>query len=342
MSGRTPGPEGSGRAGRSRSGTAVRPRGRRAAGGDADDAVDVTAPGAADEALEADAPDGAPDQLEDELDDALASDEELEDEAPKPARGQVDPAIAELWRVFKSTGDLSARERLILHYSPLVKFVAGRVGVGLPPNIEQADLVSYGIFGLIDAIQKFDLERAIKFETYAISRIKGAIIDELRSIDWIPRSVRSKARDVEKAYAALEARLHRTPSEQEVADELGIALSDLHSIFSQVSYVNVVALDELLSVGGERGDKVSLVDTLEDTRVEDPVQVFETEETKVLLAKAINTLPEREKIVVTLYYYEGLTLAEIGQVLGVTESRICQMHTKAVLQLRGKLSDQRG
>ena len=255
-------------------------------------------------------------------------------------RAEIESAIAELWREYKANGGERLRERLILHYSPLVKYVAGRVGVGLPPNIEQADLVSYGIFGLIDAIQKFDLDRAIKFETYAISRIKGAIIDELRSIDWIPRSVRSKAREVEKAYASLEAKLHRTPSESEVAAELGIALEDLHAIFSQVSFVNVVALDELLSAGGEKGDKLSLVDTLEDTKAEDPVQAFASEETKYLLAKAINTLPEREKIVVTLYYYEGLTLAEIGQVLGVTESRICQMHTKAVLQLRGKLSDQ--
>ena len=254
-------------------------------------------------------------------------------------RAEIESAIAMLWREYKTTGEERLRERLILHYSPLVKYVAGRVGVGLPPNIEQADLVSYGIFGLIDAIQKFDLERAIKFETYAISRIKGAIIDELRSIDWIPRSVRYKAREVEKAYAALEARLHRTPTEAEVAAELGIALEDLHTIFSQVSFVNVVALDELLTSGGEKGDKLSLVDTLEDTKAEDPVSAFESEETKYLLAKAINTLPEREKIVVTLYYYEGLTLAEIGQVLGVTESRICQMHTKAVLQLRGKLSD---
>ena len=255
-------------------------------------------------------------------------------------RAEIESAIAVLWRDYKATGEERLRERLILHYSPLVKYVAGRVGVGLPSNIEQADLVSYGIFGLIDAIQKFDLERAIKFETYAISRIKGAIIDELRSIDWIPRSVRFKAREVEKAYAALEAKLHRTPTEAEVAGELGIGLDDLHTIFSQVSFVNVVALDELLTAGGEKGDKLSLVDTLEDTKAEDPVQAFESEEMKYLLAKAINTLPEREKVVVTLYYYEGLTLAEIGQVLGVTESRICQMHTKAVLQLRGKLADQ--
>jgi RNA polymerase sigma factor for flagellar operon FliA len=249
-----------------------------------------------------------------------------------------DALLRELWEKFKETGDSAVRERLILHYSPLVKYVAGRVGVGLPPNIEQADLVSYGIFGLIDAIEKFDLERAIKFETYAISRIRGAIIDELRALDWIPRSVRSKAREVEKTYALLEAELHRTPTEPEVAERMGIALEDLHAIFSQVSYVNVVALDELLSVGGEKGDKLSLVDTLKDTRAEDPVMAFEGEETKFLLARAIDQLPEREKIVVTLYYYEGLTLAEIGNVLGVTESRVSQIHTKSVLQLRAKLA----
>jgi RNA polymerase sigma factor for flagellar operon FliA len=251
-------------------------------------------------------------------------------------------AVLGLWGEFKQSGDHELRERLILHYSPLVKYVAGRVGVGLPPNIEQADLVSYGIFGLIDAIEKFDLSRAIKFETYAISRIKGAIIDELRAMDWIPRSIRSKAREVERAYTALEGRLHRTPTEIEVAAELDISLTELYRLFGQVSYVNVVALDELLSVNGDRGEKVSLIDTLPDTKAEDPVRSFETQETKHLLAKAINQLPEREKVVVTLYYYEGLTLSEIGQVLGVTESRICQMHTKAVLQLRAKLADQRG
>ncbi len=269
-------------------------------------------------------------------DPAAEADTALDDVDPVAAN---EAALRSLWEHFKETADAGTRERLILHYAPLVKYVAGRVGVGLPPNIEQADLVSYGIFGLIDAIEKFDIHRAIKFETYAISRIRGAIIDELRAIDWIPRSVRYKAREVERAYAALEGELHRTPTEAEVAERLGIALDDLHHIFSQVSYVNVVALDELLSVGGEKGDKLSLVDTLEDTKAEDPVTAFEAEETKFLLAQAINQLPEREKIVVTLYYYEGLTLAEIGRVLGVTESRICQMHTKAVLQLRAKLAE---
>lgn len=266
-------------------------------------------------------------------------------EEPVPEEPVPDPAaenealLQGLWRRFKDTGDESVRERLILHYSPLVKYVAGRVGVGLPPNVEQADLVSYGIFGLIDAIEKFDLDRAIKFETYAISRIRGAIIDELRALDWIPRSVRSKAREVERAYAALEADLHRTPTEAEVADRLGMPVTDLHAVFTQVSYVNVLALDELMSSGDRGEGGLSLGDTLKDAKAEDPVLAFEGEETKFLLARAIDQLPEREKIVITLYYYEGLTLAEIGRVLGVTESRICQMHTKAVVQLRGKLRD---
>lgn len=247
--------------------------------------------------------------------------------------------LAELWRDYKESGDTGLRDQLILHYSPLVKYVAGRVGVGLPSNIDQSDLVSYGIFGLIDAIDKFDLDRAIKFETYAISRIRGAIIDELRSIDWIPRSIRSKARDVERAYSTLEAKLQRSPSEQEVADELGVPVESLRRIFSQVSFVNVVALDELLHVGGERGDKTTLGDSLADPRAEDPVSLFESEETRYILADSVAALPEREKIVVTLYYYEGLTLNEIGQVLGVTESRACQLHTKAVLQLRAKMAD---
>ena len=252
---------------------------------------------------------------------------------------QNDALLRTLWEEFKDGGDPAARERLILHYSPLVKYVAGRVGVGLPSNVEQADLVSYGVFGLIDAIEKFDLSRAIKFETYAITRIRGAIIDELRAMDWIPRSVRSKARDVERAYAALESELHRSPTEPEIAARMGISLRDLHQIFNQVSYVNVVALDELLSSSADKGDSLSLGDTLEDTRAEDPVLAFEGEETKYLLARAIDQLPEREKIVVTLYYYEGLTLAEIGKVLGVTESRICQMHTKAVMGMRSRLSE---
>ncbi|EOT03698.1 RNA polymerase sigma70 [Streptomyces noursei CCRC 11814] len=248
-------------------------------------------------------------------------------------------SVDELWRSYKTSGDGRLREQLILHYSPLVKYVAGRVSVGLPPNVEQADFVSSGVFGLIDAIEKFEPERSIKFETYAITRIRGAMIDELRALDWIPRSVRQKARAVERAYATLEAQLRRTPTEAEVAGEMGIQLEELHGVFSQLSLANVVALEELLHVGGEGGERLSLMDTLEDTAAENPVEIAEDRELRRLLARAINTLPDREKTVVTLYYYEGLTLAEIGNVLGVTESRVSQIHTKSVLQLRAKLAD---
>lgn len=247
--------------------------------------------------------------------------------------------VDDIWRNFKETADPQSRERLILHYSPLVKYVAGRVSVGLPQNIEQADLVAYGIFGLIDAIEKFDTARNIKFETYAISRIRGAIIDELRAIDWIPRSLRSKAREVERAIGKLENDLRRPPTDGELAQALGVGVDDLQGLLNQINLVSVVALDELLSpTGGDVGDRVSLVDTLEDRQAPDPELTFESEEVRQILAKAVNILPERERLVITLYYYEGLTLAEIGSVLGVTESRVCQMHTKAVLELRNKMN----
>jgi RNA polymerase sigma factor for flagellar operon FliA len=246
--------------------------------------------------------------------------------------------IDRLWTQYKETGEQAQRDALIVHYSPLVKYVAGRVAVGLPQNVDQADLVSYGIFGLIDAIEKFDLGRGYKFETYAISRIKGAIIDELRSIDWVPRSVRSKARSLEKAYSKLESQLHRTPTDAELAAEMGISDTQLQTTFSQISFIGLVALDEMLGgerSGGEGG--MTLGDTIADTG-EGPVAAYEVEEMRQILANAINDMPEREKIVLTLYYYEGLTLAEIGEVLGVTESRVCQIHTKSVIHLRAKIA----
>jgi RNA polymerase sigma factor for flagellar operon FliA len=248
-------------------------------------------------------------------------------------------AVDALWQRFKESGDGAAREGLILHYSPLVKYVAGRVSVGLPATIEQADLVSYGIFGLIDAIEKFDPGRNIKFETYAINRIRGAIIDELRAVDWIPRSVRFKAREVERALGTLQSRLQRPPTDGELADQLGVSIDDLASLLTQINLVSVVALDEVLSASTEKGERVALVETLEDTAAVGPEASFESEEMRHILAAAVNHLPERERLVVTLYYYEGLTLAEIGGVLGVTESRVCQMHTKAVLQLRNLMAE---
>ncbi|HEY3810458.1 MAG TPA: RNA polymerase sigma factor WhiG [Acidimicrobiales bacterium] len=245
--------------------------------------------------------------------------------------------VNQLWDDYKRSGERRLRDHLIVRYSPLVKFVAGRVSAGLPHSIEQADLVSYGMFGLIDAIEKFDTTRSIKFETYAITRIKGAIIDELRSIDWVPRSVRAKARSVEQAYASLEASLGRAPSDAEVASELQISENDLQQIFGQISYVGIVALDEVVSGGrADRGEATTLGDTVADSG-DGPMAAYEVEEMKQILAGAINRLGDREKIVLTLYYYESLTLAQIGEVLGVTESRVCQIHTKAVMQLRGRM-----
>lgn len=249
---------------------------------------------------------------------------------------EPDSDIERLWAEYKGSGDAVVRDQLIVHYSPLVKYVAGRVATGLPQNVDQADLVSYGIFGLIDAIDKFEPERGFKFETYAIARIKGNILDELRSIDWVPRSVRAKARAMEKAYAKLEAELHRTPTDRELADELDLTDDQLQTTLGQISFTGLVALDEMLS-SGDRGDVVTLGDTLADQRP-GPVAAYEVEEMREILADAVNRLPEREKTVLSLYYYEGLTLAEIGSILGVTESRVSQIHTKSVLQLRSRLA----
>ncbi|MDY0087861.1 MAG: RNA polymerase sigma factor WhiG [Coriobacteriia bacterium] len=244
--------------------------------------------------------------------------------------------LAGLWTSFKERGDADARERLILNYSPLVKYVAGRVSATLPATVETSDIVSYGLFGLIDAIEKYDLDRGVKFETYAIARIKGAIIDELRAMDWVPRSVRSRARELEAAYATLEMRLRRAPTDAEVAEEMGITIDELHESLSKLSYTSVVSFEELW-LGGDREEPSDGAASIPDHDADDPVAMFETEEVKHILALAIEKLPERERVVITLYYYEGLTLKEIGKVLGVTESRVSQLHTKAVLLMRAKL-----
>jgi RNA polymerase sigma factor for flagellar operon FliA len=249
--------------------------------------------------------------------------------------------LGTLWDRFETAGDESAREQLILNYSPLVKFVAGRIATGLPNTVENADLISYGMFGLIDAIEKFEPDRGIKFETYAISRIRGAIMDELRALDWVPRSVRSRARDIERAIVTLEGRFMRTPEDAEVAEEMGITLKDLNDTYSKLSYTSIVSFEDLWAAGSDREDHPSAV-AIEDENAENPVEAFEAEEMKDILADAIEHLSDRERTVIALYYYEGLSLKEIGQVLGVTESRVSQMHTKAVLRLRARLHAAQG
>jgi RNA polymerase sigma factor for flagellar operon FliA len=246
--------------------------------------------------------------------------------------------LRELWRSYKNDGDERARERLVVAYSPLVKFIAGRMASGLPSHVDEGDLVSYGLLGLIGAIERFDLDREIKFETFAVARIKGAIIDELRSLDWVPRSVRARARDVERAHAALEAELGRAPTDEEMSEKLEISVEDFREALLQIANSSVLALDDLWTFADPDGSggQISVLDTIQDPNALDPESEAHTAELKDRLADAIESLPERERLVIALYYYENLTLREIGEVLGVTESRVSQLHTKSVLALRSR------
>ena len=246
--------------------------------------------------------------------------------------------LRDLWKRYRSAGDERARERLVVAYSPLVKYVSGRMASGLPAHVDEADLISYGLVGLISAIERFEPDREIKFETYAITRIRGAIIDELRALDWVPRSVRARAREIERANVKLEHKLQRAPTDEEMAAELEIGVDEFQESLMQISNSTIAALDELWTVSDASGDQVSLLDTLQDPDAPDPARVMDQTDLKDRVADAIARLPEREKLVIALYYYENLTLREIGEVLGVTESRISQLHTKAVLRLRSRMA----
>lgn len=234
----------------------------------------------------------------------------------------LDLSVDEIWTAYKSSGDLELRNLLVMQYAPLVKYVAGRVRSGLPEWADQAALASDGVIGLMDAISKFEPSRGLQFQTYAVSRIRGAIIDGLRAADWVPRSVRNMIRDVERARAALEARLGRNPTEREVAQEMHISVRELRDIYTKAAHTSVASVDELSEVG-------DLPFASRDA--------FEDGETRDALMTAVEGLPERDRIIIGLYYFEGFTLAEIGQVLGVTESRISQLHTKATLALKARL-----
>jgi RNA polymerase sigma factor FliA len=253
--------------------------------------------------------------------------------------GVKEVELRDLWRRYKDDGDSGARERLVVAYSPMVKFVAGRLGAGLPSHVEDADLISYGLMGLIGAIERFEPERGIKFETFAMTRIRGAIIDELRSLDWVPRSVRSRAREIEAAQSKLEHELQRAPTEAELAAKVGLTEEELQTSLLEIANSSIYALDELWTISDSSGDSVSLLDTISDPRAEDPQESLASSEIKDRLTESIAGLPEREQLVVALYYYENLTLREIGEVLGVTESRVSQLHTKAVMRLKSSLQE---
>jgi len=239
--------------------------------------------------------------------------------------------LEDCWQRWFDRRDPIARDRIIVHYSPLVKFVAGRVGAGLPNSVDPGDLVSAGVFGLIDAVERFDPARGVKFETFAVPRIRGAVFDGLRSLDWVPRSVRSRAREVESAFQELEGKLGRAPHDDELSTHLKITAAEFQKWLASIASTTVGPLDRALVAGAEPRALTGDVPDSPQAQVED-------NEVRRLVRVELRRLPEREKLVLSLYYDEGLTLAEIGSVLGVTESRVSQIHTKAVLHLRARLA----
>jgi RNA polymerase sigma factor for flagellar operon FliA len=238
--------------------------------------------------------------------------------------------LTNLWEAYSKTKDAGIREELIIKYTYLVKFVAGRLYASYGSNVEFDDLVSYGVFGLIDAIDKYDHNRGVKFDTYAQLRIRGAIIDQLREIDWLPRSVRQKSKELEKAYYEMESKLGRPATDEEMANSLGLSIEDFQKKVQNISTYSIVSLDDLLD------QKREVTSSEEDKQIETPESVIENTEVKEILIDAIGNLPEKEKKVVSLYYYDELTYKEIGKLLSISESRVSQLHTKAIIRLKNK------
>jgi RNA polymerase sigma factor for flagellar operon FliA len=255
-----------------------------------------------------------------------------------PDKALAEKTEEELWRLYKKNKNPEIRDKLVRQYAPLVKYVAGKVAVGMPHNVEFDDLVGYGVFGLFDAIEKFDPDKHVKFKTYAVTRIRGAIFDELRSIDWVPRSVRQKTREIEETVRRLEASLGRAATDKEIAKELGMSSKDFEKVMLKISGTSILSLNDVWYTG-EDNDKVSIADSIESPKSLNPDIIVEKDEIKRVIVEAIHELPEKEKKVLVLYYYEDLTLKEIGEILEVTESRVSQLHTKAIMRLRTKLTN---
>ncbi len=246
----------------------------------------------------------------------------------------------ELWHEFKKTRSPAIRDKFIRQYMPLVKYVAGKVSTGMPDSVEFDDLVGFGQFGLLDAINKFDPDKNVKFKTYAVTRIRGAIFDELRELDWVPRSVRQKSREIEDTIVDLEAKLGRTATDSEVAKAMGMTENEYQTTIMKVSGTSVLSLNDVW-YSGDDSDHMSIGDNIESPSSLNPDVIVEREEIRKVIIQAINELPKNEKMVIVLYYNEDLTFREIGQVLNVSESRISQLHTKANMRLRAKLTSLR-
>lgn len=248
---------------------------------------------------------------------------------------------AELWHEYKKTKSVAIRNRLIRQYMPLVKWVAGRVSSGMPESVEFDDLVGFGQFGLLDAINKFDIDKGVKFKTYATTRIRGAIFDELRELDWVPRSVRQRSREIEDAVVELEARLGRTATDAEIAKALNMTEAEYQSAVMKVSGTSILSLNDVWYYSGDDSEHISIGDSIEAPNSLNPDVIVEREEIRRVIIQAINELPKNEKMVIVLYYHEDLTFKEIAQVLSVSESRISQLHSKANEHLRMKLTSVR-
>ena len=243
-----------------------------------------------------------------------------------------------VWTKFRQSNNPEMRDKLLADYLPLVKNVAGRLAAGFPKSVELNDLVNTGVIGLIEAFNNFDPKRGVKFETFAVPRIRGAILDELRALDWVPRSTRAKARSIEKAVNKLENQLGRGPSETELAKTLQISMEDLHYALKDVSVTSLLSLDELICREDDNR-QVPRIETVENTTTVDVLDDMEKTELRVFLIHAISNLSEQERLVVSLYYYEELTLKEIGEIMLISESRVSQIHTRAVTRLRAMIRD---
>ncbi len=246
-------------------------------------------------------------------------------------------SLDNLWREFKESGSKIAKDKLLVEYSYLVKFIANRLAINLPPSVDRGDLISSGVLGLIKAVETFEPERGFKFETYAGHKIRGAILDELRALDWVPRSVRQRSRELQKVFAVLENRLGRIPYDDEVCKEMNITIGEYESLLTEVTPTTIISLEEAMPERGSDAKELKIVDSIEDPGSSNPLKELGFTEVKEILKDTIANLPEKEKLVVALYHYEELTLKEIGVVLDITESRVSQIHSKAILKLRSKL-----
>jgi RNA polymerase sigma factor for flagellar operon FliA len=256
-------------------------------------------------------------------------------------RGSTAVQIQRQWEAYRHSADPAVRQRLLNHYLPLVRNVAGRMALGFPKSVELSDLVSTGVIGLIEALKNFDPDRGVKFETFAVPRIRGAILDELRSLDWVPRSTRAKAREIDRSTVRLENRLGRVPTRGELADDMKISMDDLAVALEDVSGTTLLSLDELV-YREEDNRQVPRVETLECPRSDTILGEIERQELRAFLINAVSDLTEQEKLVIALYYYEELTLREIGEVMNISESRVSQIHTKSVGKLRHMVRERFG